>query len=178
MDDDPLIILIINTIFPNKKKKRKKLPKTWASPFARSGAGIEASLSEALCARARTAPPGVRLSRCNGSIAMNAVVRYYVEPPSAEKDNLIPISRRVDGGRRGGETLSRWYRASTIPISRYHRSWTATLNPRGLSPLGRERLHLEPVISKFTCPRFLSYDEHVIFPLFYPFFLEDMEPSM
>lgn len=52
----------INTIFPNEKEKRKKnvqLPKIWASPFPRSGAGIEASLSEALCARARIAPPGV-----------------------------------------------------------------------------------------------------------------------
>lgn len=51
-----------------------------------------------------------------------------------EKDNLILISRRERAvgseEKAGGETVKRYqrrYREPTIPISWYHRSWTATL---------------------------------------------------
>lgn len=147
--------IVIDTISFQKKKERKnkvQLPKIRFHD--RGGGSIEEASLSASTLRAPLRP--ACLSRCNGSIAMNAVVRYYVEPPSAGKDNLIPISRR-GGTRRGeGRALSRLYRASTIPISRYHRSWTATLNPgSGLSPL-RQSGSCSFVISKFTCPFTIS----------------------
>lgn len=106
---------------------------------------LERELIAPLCARART----VRLSRCNGSIAMTVAVRYYaVAIRHGEKDNRIPISRR---GR--GATL-RWrrYRSPTIPILRQHRSGTANLNPRGLSPTVRTRSVPLAIPSKVHAP--------------------------
>lgn len=107
------------------------------------------------------------LSRCNGSIAMNAVVRYYVEPPSAGKDNLIPISRR---GTRGESAITF---VSRIHDPNFAIPSIVNCNPgSGLSPLGSCSFVSPWFRNSRAHSRFLSYDEHVIFPL--PFFFSSV----